>query len=58
MLLAGVAISNLLNLSPIVTLLRLAIGDHFIGGWNVGVFAIFLAGLYLLLWKVSRRIAV
>jgi ABC-2 type transport system permease protein len=58
MLLAAVAISNLLNLSPIITLSRLAIGDHFISGWNVVVFAIFLTGLYLLLWKVSRRILV
>jgi ABC-2 type transport system permease protein len=58
MLLAGVAISNLLKLSPIITLSRLAIGDHFISGWNVALFAIFLTGLYLLLWKVSRRIVV
>lgn len=58
MLLAGVATSNLLNLSPITTLSRLAIGDHFISGWHVALFAIFLIGLYLLLWKVSRRIVV
>lgn len=58
MLLAGVAMSNLLNLSPITTLSRLAIGDHFISGWHVALFALFLTGLYLLLWKVSRRIVV
>lgn len=58
MLLAGVAISNLLNVSPIITLSRLAVGDNFISGWNVALFAIFLTGLYLLLWKVSRRIMV
>jgi ABC-type Na+ efflux pump permease subunit len=58
MLLAGAAISNLLNLSPIITLSRLAIGDQFISGWHVGLFAIFAIGLYLLLWKVCRRIAV
>lgn len=58
MLLAAVAVSNLLDLSPITTLSRLAIGDHFISGWNVLSFAIFLTGLYLLLWKVSRRIVV
>lgn len=58
MLLAGVAIGNLLNLSPITTLSRLAIGDQFISGWNVALFAIVLTGLYLLLWKVSRRIVV
>jgi ABC-type Na+ efflux pump permease subunit len=58
LLLAGVAISNLLNLSPIIILSRLAIGDHFISGWNVALFAIVLTGLYLLLWKVSRSIVV
>lgn len=55
-LLAAVAMSNLLNLSPIVTLSRLAIGDHFISGWNVALFAIFLTGMYILLCKVSRHI--
>jgi hypothetical protein len=58
MLLAAAAISSLLNLSPIVTLSRLAIGDPFLSGWNLLSFAIFLAGLYLLLWKVSRHIMV
>lgn len=58
MLLAGMAMSNLLKLSPIVTLSRLAIGDHFICGWNVALFAIFLAGLSMLLSKVSHRIVV
>jgi ABC-type Na+ efflux pump permease subunit len=58
MLLAAVAMSNLLNLSPIITLSRLAIGDPFISGWHIGWFAIFLSGLSLLLWKVSRRIMV
>ena len=56
MLLAGVAMSNLLNLSPIVTLSRLAIGDHFINGWHVVVFATFLTGAYILLCKLSGRI--
>ncbi|HLO27986.1 MAG TPA: ABC transporter permease [Anaerolineales bacterium] len=55
-LLGAAAISNLLNLSPIITLSRLAVGDHFAGGWNVALFAIFLTGLYLLLWKVSHQI--
>lgn len=58
MLLAGVAISSLLNLSPIVTLSRLAIGDHFISGWNVMFFAIFPIGLYLLLRRMSRHVVV
>lgn len=56
MLLAGVAISILLNVSPITTLSRLAIGDYYTSGWNVAIFAVFLAGLYLLLMKVSRRL--
>jgi ABC-2 type transport system permease protein len=56
MLLAAMAMSNLLNLSPIITLSRLAIGDSFISGWNVLLFAIFLTGLYLLLRKVSHQI--
>ncbi len=58
MLLAAMAMSSLLNLSPIVTLSRLAVGDPFISGWNVLSFAIFLTGLYLLLWKASRRIMI
>jgi ABC-type Na+ efflux pump permease subunit len=57
-LLVGVAMSNLLNLSPIVTLSRLAIGDHFISGWNVVLFAVFLAGMYMFLSKVSHRMMV
>ena len=57
-LLVAVAVSNLLNLSPIVTLSRLAIGDHFSSGWSVIVFAIFLTGMYIFLWKVSHRIVV
>jgi len=57
-LLSALAISNLLHVSPIITLSRLAIGDHFASGWNVVLFGIFLAGLYLLLRKVSRRIMV
>ncbi len=55
-LLAAVALSNLLNLSPIVTLSRLAIGDHFLSGWTIAWFAIFLTGMYWLLSKASRRL--
>lgn len=58
MLLTAIAVSNLLNASPITTLSRLAIGDYYTNGWNVAAFAVFLAGLYLLLRKVSRRIMV
>lgn len=58
MLLTAAAISTLLNLSPIVTLSRLALGDAYTSGWNVLIFAIFLAGLYLVLYKTSRRLLV
>ena len=58
MLLAAVAISTLLDVSPIKTLSRLAIGDYYTSGWNVALFAAFLAGLYMILWKVSRRLVV
>jgi ABC-type Na+ efflux pump permease subunit len=57
-LLAATSISTLLNASPITTLSRLAIGDAYTGGWSVAIFAIFLAGLYFLLWKLSRRLVV
>ena len=55
-LLSALAISSLLNISPIITLSRLAIGDHFASGWNVLLFGVFLAGLYLLLRRISRQI--
>jgi len=58
MLLTAAAISTLLNFSPIITLSRLAIGDPYTGGWNVLVFAVLLAGLYLALSKMSRRLIV
>lgn len=56
MLLAAAGISTLLNISPITTLSRLAIGDAYTNGWNVTVFAVFLAGLYFLLIRMSRRL--
>lgn len=56
MLLTAIAVSNLLNASPIVILSRLAIGDYYISGWAVAAFALFLAGLYLLVPKISRRL--
>jgi ABC-type Na+ efflux pump permease subunit len=56
MLLTAIALSNLLNVSPITTLSRLAIGDYYTSGWMVITFAVFLAGLYLLLQKISRRV--
>jgi ABC-type Na+ efflux pump permease subunit len=57
-LLAAAAISTLLDFSPIKTMSRLAIGDAYTSGWNVAVFAVFLAGLYFLLLKMSRRLIV
>jgi ABC-type Na+ efflux pump permease subunit len=56
MLLTAIAISNLFNASPITVLSRLAIGDYYTSGWAVAAFAVFLAGLYLLLRKTSRRV--
>jgi ABC-2 type transport system permease protein len=57
-LLAAAAISTLLNISPVTTLSRLAIGDAYTGGWNVALFAAILAGLYLLILKMSRRLMI
>jgi ABC-type transport system involved in multi-copper enzyme maturation permease subunit len=55
LLLAAAALSTLLDLSPIKTISRLAIGDPFTSGWNVAIFALFLAGMWLLLLRMSRR---
>jgi ABC-type Na+ efflux pump permease subunit len=57
-LLAVVSIGTLLNLSPITTMSRLAIGDPYTGGWNVAVFAALLGAAWLVLWKMSRRMMV
>ena len=55
-LLAATGISTLLNVSPITTLSRLAIGDAYTNGWNVLAFGVFLVGLYLVLTRMSRRL--
>lgn len=55
-LLAAAAISTLLNISPVTTLSRLAVGDHYTSGWDVLVLAGVLAGLVLLLSKLTRRL--
>ena len=57
-LLVAAAISTLLNISPITTLSRLAIGDAYTSGWDVMLFAAVLAGLSLLLLRFSRRLLV
>jgi ABC-type Na+ efflux pump permease subunit len=56
LLLAVTALSTLVDLSPIKTIARLAIGDPFTNGWNVAIFALFLAGMWLLLLRMSRRV--
>jgi ABC-type Na+ efflux pump permease subunit len=56
LLLTAIALSNLLNVSPITILSRLAIGDYYTNGWMVIMFGVFLAGLYLLLRTLSRRV--
>ena len=55
-LLAAVAISTLLGLSPVQTISRLAIGDYYTGGWNVAVVALFLLLLWLLLTRLAHRL--
>jgi ABC-2 type transport system permease protein len=55
-LLASAAISTLLNISPITVMSRLAVGDAYTNGLNIVVFAVFLAGLYFVLSKTSRRL--
>lgn len=56
MLLTAIGLSNLLNVSPITTLSRLAIGDYYTSGWSVAVFCVFLVGLFLLLRNSSHHI--
>jgi ABC-type Na+ efflux pump permease subunit len=56
-LLAAVAISTLAGLSPVQTLSRLAIGDYYTSGWNVALVAGFLALLWLLLTRLTHRLA-
>jgi ABC-2 type transport system permease protein len=55
-LLAAVAITTLLGLSPIQTLSRLAIGDYYTGSLNVLLCALFLTALWLLLHKLAHRL--
>jgi ABC-type Na+ efflux pump permease subunit len=55
-LLVVTSIGTLLDISPIKTISRLGIGDTYTGGWDVAMFALFLAALCLVLMKVSRRV--
>lgn len=56
LLLAGVSISTMLDLSPITTMSRLAVGDAYTSGWHVMVFAAFFGGLFFLLLKAAQRL--
>lgn len=58
LLLAGVGISTLLNISPITTLSRLAVGDAFTSGWHVIVFVAVFVGLFFILLRTSRRLMI
>jgi len=55
-LLVAAGIGTLLDFSPIKTISRLGIGDPYTTGWNVALFALLLAGLYLVLVRASRRL--
>ena len=55
-LLAGVSISTMLNISPITTMSRLAVGDAYTNGWHVMVFAAAFLILYFLLVRTVRRL--
>ncbi|MFN8401894.1 MAG: ABC transporter permease subunit [Anaerolineales bacterium] len=55
LLLAGVGISTLLNISPITALSRLAVGDAYTNGWDVMIFALAFAVLFGFLLRASRR---
>ena len=55
LLLAGVGISTLLNISPITTLSRLSIGDPYTNGWDVMIFALIFFALFGFLLQSSRR---
>ena len=56
LLLAGVAISTMLNLSPITTIARLAVGDAYTNGWDVMLFALVFIALFGYLLRASRRL--
>jgi ABC-2 type transport system permease protein len=56
-LLALIAFSTLLDVSPVKTLSRLAIGDPFTNAWTVAAYALFLAALLVLLSRLTRRLA-
>jgi ABC-2 type transport system permease protein len=56
LLLGAAGSSYFIDLSPLKTISRLAINDYYTSGWQVGLFALLLAGLMLLLVRFSRRL--
>ena len=55
-LMSAVTISTLLDISPIKTISRLAVGDYFTSGWNVLIFGAALILAWLVLLRASRRL--
>jgi len=55
-LLAVAALGGALNVSPVMALSRLAIGDAFTSGWDVASYLILFAALYALVWKFAPRL--
>ena len=56
LLLAGVGVSTMLNVSPITILSRLAVGDAYTSGWHVLIFAFIFAALFGFLLQASRHL--
>ena len=56
LLLVGASLSTMLNISPITTISRLAVGDAYTNGLNIIVFALIFIGLLFLLLRTSRRL--
>ena len=56
LLLAGVSLSTMLDISPITTMSRLAVGDIYTNGLNVMIFVAAFIALYVFLVRFSRRL--
>lgn len=57
-LMAAIAISSWLGVSPIQAVSRLAVGDYYASGWLVVEFGAFMAILGWILLKTSRRMVI
>lgn len=55
-LLVATSITLALDFSPLKVLSRLAIGDAYTTGWDVAIFAVFLAAAVLLLSRTTRKL--